>query len=80
MKKTLLIPAVAALLTLGLSSCGEKLLTPEQVEAEIAKGVEAGKATIDAEENAKCEAEFEARVNAEFERLKAEREAQQMPQ
>lgn len=77
MKKTLFVHAIAALLTLGLSSCGEKLLTPEQVEAEIAKGVEAGKAAIDTEENAKCDAEFESRVNAEFERLKAEMEAQQ---
>ncbi len=77
MKKALLITAASALLTLGLSSCGEKLLTPEQVEAEIAKGVEAGKATIDAEENAKCDAEFESRVMAEFERLKMEREAMQ---
>ncbi len=80
MKKAMLIAAVSALFTLGLSSCGEKLLTPEQVEAEIAKGVEAGKTAIDAEENAKCEAEFETRVTAEFERLKAEMEAQQMNQ
>jgi predicted small lipoprotein YifL len=77
MKKTLLTMAAAGLLTLGLSSCGEKLLTPEQVEAEIAKGVEAGKASIDNEENAKCDAEFEARVSAEFDRLKMEYEAQQ---
>ncbi|MCS7037162.1 MAG: hypothetical protein RMJ33_14120 [Saprospiraceae bacterium] len=77
MKKTLLTMAAAGLLTLGLSSCGEKLLTPEQVEAEIAKGVEAGKAKIDSEENAKCDAEFEARVTAELERLKAEHAAQQ---
>ncbi len=77
MKKTLLTVAAAGLLTLGLSSCGEKLLTPEQVEAEIAKGVEAGKASIDSEEDAKCDAEFEARVSAEFDRLKMEYEAQQ---
>lgn len=77
MKKTLLTVAAAGLLTLGLFSCGEKLLTPEQVEAEIAKGVEAGKASIDSEEDAKCDAEFEARVSAEFDRLKMEYEAQQ---
>ncbi|MCS6928262.1 MAG: hypothetical protein NZM43_02090 [Saprospiraceae bacterium] len=77
MKEKLWIMAAATLLTLSLSSCGEKLLTPEQVEAEIAKGVEAGKPKIEQEENAKCDAEFEARVTAEFERLKAEHEAQQ---
>lgn len=64
-----------ALLTLGLASCGEKLLTDEQVKAEIEKGVEAGKGAVETEMNAKCDAEFEARVTAEVDRLKAEAEA-----
>lgn len=77
MKKTLLGIAAMAFLTFGLSSCGEKLLTPEQVQAEIQKGVDAGMPAIESEEAAKCDAEFEARVTAEVERLMAEAEAAQ---
>ncbi len=77
MKKTILGIFSGLLLTLGLMSCGEKLLTEEQVQAEIAKGVEAGRGAIESEENAKCDAEFEARAVAEMERLKAEAEAAQ---
>jgi len=77
MKKTILGIAAAAMFTLGMTSCGEKLLTPEQVQAEIQKGVEAGTASIESEENAKCDAEFEARVSAEVERLKVAAETMQ---
>jgi len=75
MKKTLLGMLAGALLTFGLASCGEKLLTDEQVKAEIEKGFEAGKGAIESEMNAKCDAEFEARVTAEVDRMKAEAEA-----
>lgn len=75
MKKTLIGMIAGALLTFGLSSCGEKLLTDEQVQAEIQKGVDAGTGAIESEETAKCDAEFEARVTAEVDRLKAEAEA-----
>lgn len=74
MKKTIFGIAAAALLTFGMTSCGEKLLTPEQVQAEIQKGFEAGRATVENEENAKCDADFEVRVAAEVDRLKAEAE------
>ena len=62
MKKTVLGILAGAVLTLSMASCGEKLLTPEQVQAEITAGFDAGKATVDTEVNAKCEAEFETRV------------------
>ncbi|MBK9336046.1 MAG: hypothetical protein IPM98_05475 [Lewinellaceae bacterium] len=75
MKKTLLGMITAAMLTIGLASCGEKLLTPEQVQAEIQKGVDAGKPAIESDENARCDAEYETRVAAEVDRLKAEAEA-----
>ncbi len=71
MKKTLLSFIAGVLLTVGMASCGEKLLTEEQVQAEILKGVEAGKGTIETDQKAKCDAEFEARVTAEVELLKA---------
>jgi len=71
---------MGALLTLGLASCGEKLLTDEQVQAEIEKGFEAGKGAVETEMNDKCDAEFEARVVAEVERLKAEAAANQVTQ
>jgi hypothetical protein len=58
--------AAAALM---LSSCGEKLLTPEQVQAEITKGFDAGKAAIEQEATAACDAEFENRVTAEAQRM-----------
>ena len=77
MKKTLLGMLTGALLTIGLASCGEKLLTDEQVKAEIEKGFEAGKGAVETEMNDKCNAEFEARATAEFDRLKAEAEAAQ---
>ena len=69
-----------ALLTFGLTSCGEKLLTEEQVKAEIEKGFEAGKGAVEKEMNDKCDAEFETRVTAEVERLKAEAEASEVVQ
>lgn len=80
MKKTLFGMLAAALLTFGLSSCGEKLLTEEQVKAEIEKGFEAGKGAVEKEMNDKCDAEFETRVTAEVERLKAEAEASEVVQ
>lgn len=80
MKKTLFGMLAVALLTFGLSSCGEKLLTEEQVKAEIEKGFEAGKGAVEKEMNDKCDAEFETRVTAEVERLKAEAEASEVVQ
>lgn len=81
MKKTLFGMVLAgALLTFGLSSCGEKLLSDEQVQAEIEKGFEAGKGAVEKEMDDKCDAEFEARVTAEVERMKAEAEASKITQ
>lgn len=80
MKKTLLGMLAGALLTFGLTSCGEKLLTDEQVKAEIEKGFEAGKGAVEKEMNDKCDAEFETRVTAEVDRLKAEAEASEVVQ
>ncbi len=60
---------------LSMASCGEKLLTPEQVNAKVEEGFTAQKATIEAEESAKCDAEFQTRVSAEVDRLKADYEA-----
>ena len=62
MKKTVLGILAGTALTLSLASCGEKLLTPEQVAAEVQKGFEAGKAAVETAENGKCEADFEQRV------------------
>jgi hypothetical protein len=80
MKKTLLGIIAVFALAICMTSCGEKLLTDEQVQAEIQKGVEAGMGAIESEESAKCDAEFETRVLAEVERLKAEAEATQTVQ
>ncbi|MCC6461967.1 MAG: hypothetical protein IT260_15950 [Saprospiraceae bacterium] len=80
MKKTLLGMLVGGLLTFGLSSCGETLLTDEQVKAEIEKGFADGKGAIETEMNDKCDAEFEARVTAEVDRMKAEAEASETAQ
>jgi hypothetical protein len=76
MKKTILGILAGATLTLFMASCGEKLLTDEQVQAEIQKGVDAGKPAIESEEAALCDSEFEARVTAEVERMKTEAAAQ----
>lgn len=62
MKKTVLGILAGAALTLSMASCGEKLLTAEQVQAEITAGFDAGKAAIETEVNSKCDAEFETRV------------------
>lgn len=79
MKKIVLSILAGAALTFSMASCGEKLLTDEQVQAEITKGFEAGKAAVETEMDAKCQADFEARATAEFERLKAEAEAAAVP-
>ncbi len=54
---------------LSLASCGEKLLTPEQVDAAVTQGFEAGKAAVETAENAKCEADFEQRVQEQINAL-----------
>jgi len=75
MKKSVLGILAGAVLMFSMASCGEKLLTDEQVQAEIQKGFDAGKAAVEQEMTAKCDAEFETRVTAEVDRLKAEYEA-----
>ena len=75
MKKSVLGILAGAALMFTMASCGEKLLTEEQVQAEIQKGFDAGKAAVDQEMQAKCDADFETRVTAEVDRLKAEFEA-----
>ena len=75
MKKTVLGILAASAMTFSMASCGEKLLTDEQVQTEIMKGFDAGKAAVETEMDAKCQADFETRVVAEVDRLKAEAEA-----
>jgi hypothetical protein len=60
---------------LTLASCGEKLLTPEQIEMEVTKGFDAGKAAIETEVNAKCDADYQARVDAKAAELVSAAEA-----
>lgn len=72
MKKTVFGFIAATALTMSLASCGEKLLTPEQMTAKIEEGFNAQQATLEAAANAKCDADFETRVTAEVDRLKAE--------
>lgn len=75
MKKSVLGILAGAALMFSMASCGEKLYTEEQVQAEITKGFDAGKAAVEQEMTAKCDAEFEAKVTTEVDRLKAEYEA-----
>ena len=76
MKKSLLGILAGAALMFSMASCGEKLLTDEQVQAEITKGYEAGKAAVEQEMTAKCEADFEARVSAIVDQARADYEAE----
>ena len=69
MKKAVLGILAAAALTFSMASCGEKLLTEEQVQAKITEGVEAGKPAIEAEESAACDQNFETRVAAEVDTM-----------
>lgn len=75
MKKSVLGVLAGAAMMFSLASCGEKLLTDEQVQAEIQKGFDAGKAAVEQEMSAKCDADFEARVTADVEKAKADYEA-----
>ncbi len=81
MKKVALAFLTGVALTLSLASCGETLLTQEQVDAEITKAFEAGKATVETEENGKCESAFETRVQEKVNALDmaAQQEAATMP-
>ncbi len=75
MKKTV-FGIFAGLLVAGfLSSCGEKLLTAEQMTAKINEGYNQQAATIAAEMDKACTDGKDARVAAEVERLKTEAEA-----
>ncbi|MFN0176814.1 MAG: hypothetical protein ACKVU0_19390 [Saprospiraceae bacterium] len=76
MKKSILGILAGAALIFSMASCGEKLLTDEQVQAEITKGYEAGKAAVEQEMTAKCEADFEARVSAIVDQARADYEAE----
>lgn len=75
MKKSVLGILAGAALMFTMASCGEKLLTDEQVKAEIQKGFDDGKAAVEQEMSAKCDGEFEGRVTAEVDRMKAEAQA-----
>jgi len=72
MKKTVIGIFAVAAMTFALSSCGEKLLTDAQVQEEIQKGFDAGKAAAESEMATKCDSEFEVRATAEFDRMKTE--------
>lgn len=80
MKKTFLGIFAGAALTLFMASCGEKLLTQEQFDAEVQKGFEAGRAAVESEMNAKCDAEFETRVQERVNQLDQEAAAAQQVQ
>ena len=67
MKK--LIFGLLATATLGLGSCGEKLLTEAEIAAEVTKGVEAQSAAVTTEMDTKCQSDFDARVTAEAQRI-----------
>lgn len=58
-----------AVATFGLASCGEKLLTDAEVAQQITAKYEAGKAAVEQEMDAKCTADFDARVEAEAQRI-----------
>ncbi|MCB0527275.1 MAG: hypothetical protein R2791_13185 [Saprospiraceae bacterium] len=72
MKKTVLGMLAGAALMFCMSSCGEKLLTQEQFDAEVQKIVDAGRADAENEMNAKCDAEFETRVQERVHELDME--------
>ncbi len=76
MKKSVLGILAGAVLMFTMASCGEKLLTDEQVQAEITKGFDAGKAAVEQEMTAKCDADFEARVSAIVDQARAAYEAE----
>lgn len=80
MKKTFLGILAGAALTLFMASCGEKLLTQEQFDAEVQKGFEAGRAAVESEMDAKCDAEFETRVQERVNQLDQEAAAAQQVQ
>jgi len=73
MKKTLL--GLLAIASLGLASCGEKLLTEAEVQTEITKGIDAGKAAVIDEEAKACDTSFDARVEEGVQAKTAEMEA-----
>lgn len=76
MKKSVLGILAGAAMMFSLASCGEKLLTEEQVQAEIIKGFDAGKAAVEQEMTAKCDVDFEARVSAVVDQARADFEAE----
>ncbi|MDX2134885.1 MAG: hypothetical protein SFV52_08870 [Saprospiraceae bacterium] len=72
MKKAILGAFALMVLGLAMTSCGPKLMTEAEVQAAIEKGFTEGRAAVEQEMTAKCDAEFEQRVTAELERMKAE--------
>ncbi len=67
MKK--LIFGMLAVAALGLGSCGEKLLTEAEIAAAVATGVSAQTAAVNTDMDTKCQADFDARVTAEAQRI-----------
>lgn len=69
MKKIFFGLLAGAAFTLSMASCGEKLLTDEQVKSEIDKRVAEQKAIVEKEEAANCDARFEQAVTVEVQRM-----------
>ena len=70
MKKSFLGILAAAALSFTAVSCGDKLLTEEQVQSEIQKGFVAGRAAVESEMNARCDQEFDMRVTMAVDSLR----------
>lgn len=77
MKKTVLCFFVGAAITLSMASCGEKLMTAEEMNAKVTEGFESGKAAVESEVNGACDANFESAVTAKVAELEAAANAAQ---
>ncbi len=62
MKKTMMAFFAGAMLTFSLASCGPKLMTQAELDAAISTGYETQRATVEAEEDQACQANFDQRV------------------
>lgn len=71
MKKAILGAFALVVLGFAATSCGPKLMSDAEVQAAINKGFSEGRAAVEQEMNAKCDAQFEQTVTAEVERLKS---------
>jgi hypothetical protein len=79
MKRLIFGMLAGALVCSTMASCGEKLMTDAEITAKVSELVSAQSVGVNTEADAACDAQFDARVTAEVDKMVAEAAAAAPP-